>query len=172
MGNSKISELKRTLGMGARANKYRVTIVGVGGGPNGPMVDTLAKATAIPSRSTHEVEIWNQGKLTVIAGDADFSGTWNVTFMDTEDHSLRGQFIDWMEFIDSVAANSRGASDHSSYMSVGILQQLSTIDNSVTATYTFSDIWPKSISDSALSDDSSDMIEFSVEFNFTSWAKS
>jgi len=172
MGNSKISQLKNTLGMGARANKYRVIINGVGGGPSGPMVDTLAKSTAIPGRSFHEVEIWNQGRLTVIAGDADFSGTWTVTFMDTEDHSLRGQFIDWMEFIDSVANNSRGAGDHSSYMTTAMVQQLSTIDNGVMATYTFEDIWPKSISDSSLSDDGTDMIEFSVEFNFTSWAKS
>lgn len=171
MGSSVINTLKQTLGMGARANKYRIIINGVGGGPSGPMVDTLAKSTTIPSRSFHEVEIWNQGKLTVIAGDADFSGTWSVTFMDTEDHALRGQFLQWMEFMDSVTKNSRGASDHSSYMTTAELNQLSTIDNKITATYIFEDLWPKNISDSTLSDDSTDILEFSVEFNFTSWAK-
>jgi hypothetical protein len=57
-------------------------------------------------------------------------------------------------------------------MTTAMVQQLSTIDNGVTATYTFEDVWPKSISDSSLSDDGTDMIEFSVEFNFTSWSKS
>jgi hypothetical protein len=171
MSSSKIDALKSTLGMGARANKYRVIINGVGGGPTGPMVDTLTKNASIPGRSFAEVEIWNQGKLTVIAGDAQFTDTWSVTFMDTEDHTLRGQFIAWMEFIDSVATNSRGAGAHSDYMTTAELQQLSTIDNACTATYKFEDLWPKSISDSTVSDDSSDMIEFTVEFNYTSWAK-
>jgi len=171
MGSSKISSLKSTLGFGARANKYRVIINSVGGGPVGPIVDTLTKSASIPGRSFNEVEIWNQGRLTVVAGDADFSGTWNVTFMDTEDHTMRGKFIDWMEFIDSVKDHARGAADHSSYMTTAELHQLSTVDNASMAVYKFEDLWPKSISDTTMSDDSSDLIEFSVEFNFTFWSK-
>jgi len=105
-----------------------------------------------------------------MAGEADFSGTWSITFMDDENHTLRRQFINWLEFIDSVQKNARDASDHSSYMSTGRVMQLSTIDNSITATYIFEDIWPKSISDSSLSDESSDILEFSVEMNYSSWS--
>jgi len=170
MGNSKIDTLKATLGMGARANKYRVIINGVGGGPSGPMVDTLAKNTAIPSRAINDIEIWDQGRLTTIAGAADFSGTWTVTFMDTQDHTLRKQFIAWMEFIDSAVNHDRGTPDNTTYMSTGQVHQLNTTDNSATVIYQFEDIWPKSISDSSLDDSSQDLIEFSVEFNFTTWA--
>lgn len=169
MGSGKIDILKNTLGMGARANKYRIIINGVGGGPSGSKADTLAVSTTIPGRAFHDIEVWNQGRLTTIAGDADFSGTWSVTFMDTQDHSLRKEFIAWMEFIDSATKHDREAGDHSSYMTTAEVQQLSTVDNSTTATYTFQDVWPKSISDSSLGDASSEMVEFTVEFNFTTW---
>jgi len=166
-----IDELKSTLGMGARANKYRVIINGVAGGPSGPEVDTLTKSASVPGRSFNEIEVWNQGRLTVIAGEADFGGTWSVTFMDDEKHTLRGKFIAWMEFIDSVAKHSSDASSHEDYVTTSELHQLSTVDNKPTAKYKFNDIWPKSISDSAMSDESSEMIEFTVEFNYTSWEK-
>jgi len=169
MSSGKIDALKAALGMGARSNKYRVIINGVGGGPTGSIVDTLAKNTIIPARSFNDVEIWNQGRLTTIAGSADFSGTWSITFIDKEDHHLRKKFIAWMEFIDSVANHSKEAPDHSSYMTSGEVHQLSTIDNSSKAIYTFEDIWPKSISDSSVADDSTDLIEFTVEFNYSSW---
>lgn len=173
MGSSQIDALKTTLGIGARANKYRVTINGTGTNfAFGEEADLLCKSASIPGRSFADIEVWNQGRLTVVAGDAQFDGTWNVTFMDTEEHKIRTQFIDWMEYIDSAVNHTRGAVDHSSYMNDAILEQLSTIDNSVTATYTLLDVYPKSISDSSLSDDSSDLVEFSVEFNFTSWVKS
>ena len=173
MGNSQIDSLKKTLGMGARANKYRVTINGTGTSfAFGEEADLLCKSASIPGRSFADIEVWNQGRLTIVAGDAQFDGTWTVTFMDTEDHKIRSQFIDWMEYIDSVVNHSRGAVDHNSYMNEAKLQQLSTYDNSVKATYTLLDVYPRSLSDSSMSDDSSDLLEFSVEFNYSSWVKS
>jgi hypothetical protein len=167
-----IDELLGTLGMGARANKYMVNINSIEAIFDiGSMGNILAKSTTIPGRSFNEVSIWNQGRLTTIAGDADYSGTWSVTFRDTEDHELRSIFINWMEFIGNVTTHEREATSHNAYMSTAQVSQLSTIDNSVTATYEFYDIWPKSISDSSLSDDAQDMIEFTIEFNFTSWTK-
>jgi len=167
-----INELLDTLGMGARSNKYMVNINGLGKKFEvGKMGDTLAKSTTIPGRSFNEVSIWNQGRLTTIAGDPDYSGTWSVTFRDTEEHKLRTIFIDWMEFIGTVQRNAREANSHNDYMTTSQVSQLSTVDNSVTATYEFYDIWPKSISDSSLSDDAQDMLEFTVEFNFSSWSK-
>jgi len=172
MANSEIDKLKNTLGMGARANKYRVIINGDGKRFSfGEEADILCKSASIPSRSFAEIEIWNQGKLTVVAGDASYGDTWSVTFLDTEDHQMRTQFNEWMEFIDSVNTNARGANNHDEYMSTAVLQQLSTVDNSVTAEYTFYDIWPKNMSESALSDDSQELIEFSIEFNYTTWEK-
>lgn len=170
--SSVINSLKNTLGIGSRANKYRVIINGVGGGPSGEYIDVLAKSTSIPTRSIADIEVWNQGRLTVIAGDVSFDGTWSVTFLDAEDHFLRKKFIAWMEYIDSAIKHNREATDHSSYMSTAKLQQLSTIDNKPTASYNFEDIYPKSISDSTLDDSNSEMIEFTVEFNYSSWSVS
>ena len=170
MANSAITSLKSTLGMGARANKYRVNIAG-SGGVTGPFVDILCKSTAIPGRAFHDIAVWNQGRLVNIAGDADFSGTWSCTFMDDEAHTLRGAVIAWMEEIDSSASHSRGVGGHADYMKTATLDQLSTIDNSPTATYIFEDIWPKSISDSSLDDSNGDLIEFTVEFEYTEWVK-
>lgn len=166
-----LEDLKSTLGLGARANKYKIILNGVGGGPEGAMVDTLAKSTAIPSRSFADIEIWYQGRLVTVAGEAQYSDAWSITFMDDEKHTLRGKFNDWMEFIDSVANNSRDANTHNSYMTIGKVQQLSTVDNSITAEYEFSNVYPKNMSDSALADDSADLIEFSVEFNYSYWTK-
>ena len=170
MGNSVIEELKSTLGFGARTNKYRIIINGVGGGPSGSIIDVFAKNTTIPGRSFPDIEVWNQGRLTVIAGDASFEGTWSVTFMDSEEHKLRKQFIAWMEYIDSPLNHSRDASGHPDYMTTSKVQQLSTIDNSLKVTYKFEDIYPKSISESNLSDETSDILEFTVEFNYSSWS--
>jgi len=172
MGNSQIQLLKKTLGIGARSNKYRVTING--NGKNfavGEMGDILCKNTTLPGRSFADIEVWNQGRLTVVAGDAQYDGTWSCTFLDDEYHKLRTMFINWMEFIDSVVNHSREAVDHSSYMNDAILEQLSTVDNNTTAKYILFDVYPKSLSDSTYSDDSQDLIEFTVEFNFSSWTK-
>ena len=170
MSNSAITGLKTTLGMGARANKYRVDISG-SGGVRGAFVDVLCKSTAIPARAFNDIAVWNQGRLVNIAGDVDFSGTWSCTFIDDENHSLRGAVLAWMEQIDSSKTHSRRVSAHNDYMKTAILQQLSTIDNTPTATYVFEDVWPKSISDSSLDDSNGDLIEFTVEFEYSSWAK-
>jgi len=171
MGCSAINILKNTLGMGARTNKFKVIISGRGGGPSGNNVDVLAVSASIPSRSFTEIPIWNQGRLTAIAGAADFGNTWSVTFMDDESHSLRGQFLAWMEFIDSVANHARASGSHSAYMGTAQMQQLSTITNATVATYKFEDVWPKSISDSSMDESNSAMVTFSVDFNCTSWSK-
>ena len=172
MGNSQIQKLKTTLGIGARANKYRVTINGTGSSFSpGEFGDILCKSTSLPGRSFADIEVWNQGRLTVVAGDAQYDSTWSCTFLDNENHELRNIFIDWMEYIDSVVNHSREAVDHSSYMNDAILEQLSTVDAEPTATYTLYDVYPKSLSDTSYSNDSQDLVEFSVEFNFSSWKK-
>jgi hypothetical protein len=167
---SNLNKLKNALGIGARANRYQVLINSTGKHfAFGEEADLLCKSTTIPGRSFADIEVWHKGRLTTIAGDAQYDGTWSCTFLDTEDHTLRKRFIDWMEYIDSVNKHSRTTPDNDSYMSSAVLHQLSTINNNVTSTYKFYDIYPKSISDSSLSDDSSELIEFTIEFNYSSW---
>ena len=168
---SVLSDLKQALGIGARTNRYRVIIDGVLGGPSGNVVNTLAKETTIPEVSFNDIEVWGQGKLVTVAGDISYSGTWRVTFYDDEKHTLRGKFLKWMIAIDNAFKNDSEASSHSDYMTTAKIQQLSTIDNSVKVTYEFQDIWPKHISGGTMSDDTPGLLEFTVEFNYSTWKR-
>lgn len=169
--SSVIDSLKTTLGLGARANKYRIIINPKGGGPSGAFVDTLAKNTTIPARGFADISLYVQGRLINIAGEAEYDGTWSVTFMDTQEHTLRGKFNDWMNFIDNYATHNRGATDHNSYMGTATVQQLNTATNEPTASYELYNLYPKSMSEISLSDDSQELVEFTVDFNYSHWTK-
>lgn len=169
MASNTLQNMKNMLGMGARANKYRITLSGLQG-VDDLMVDTFARSTEIPGRSFSEIDVWDQGRKTTILGNASFDGTWSVVFIDTEDHSLRRKFLDWMEYMDSVIKNSKTATSHVDYMTTSMVEQLSTIDNVITATYVFENVFPRSISSSSVSDENSSLIEFTVEFNYSSWS--
>ena len=168
-----INELKRTLGVGARANRYRVIIPSKGNGPDSSLINILVKGASFPSRSFADIDIFVQGKKITIAGEAQYDGTWTLTFLDTEDHSLRGAFNNWMTYIDNINANNREAQEATDYMTDGAkIQQLSTVDNSVKAEYSFFNLYPKSISEITVADDNEGLVEFTVEFNYSYWIKS
>jgi len=167
----KLDDLKKTLGMGARSNKYKIILSSPSGGPDGEEINTLAKSTTIPGRSFNDIQVWYQGRLITVAGDAQYDSTWSVTFLDDEKHSLRTKFNNWMEFIDSVKNDKRISTDNPSYMTSVKLSQLSSVTGYPTATYELYDVYPKSMSDISFSDDNSSLIEFTIEFNFSYWEK-
>jgi hypothetical protein len=164
-----IQSLKSTLGMGARTNKYRIILNAPGGGPTGPSVDILAKSATMPGRGFADVQVWVQGRELTVAGDATYDGTWSCTFMDTEDHMLRNKFIAWMDYIDSFDGHTRGASSAPDYMTEITIQQLSTIDNSMKAECKLQNAYVKNISEITYSDETSGVIEFTAEFNYSHW---
>jgi len=172
---SKLRHLKYTLGMGARTNKYDINIASPLG-DTGDMFNTLAKSVNLPGKSFADIEVHIQGKLITVAGDTQYDGTLSITFMDTEEHKVRTAIIDWMNFIDDTTSNSRGATDHSSYMSHCIIRQLNDRLNTdgsrqATASYRINNIYPKSISEIQYSNETSGILEFTVDFNFSSWEK-
>lgn len=169
-GDKTLSTLKSRLGLGARTNKYKVLINPIAGG-SAEMLNTLVKSASIPSRSFTDVQVIIQGKPITIAGEAQYEGSWSVTFYDTQDHDIRSAIIAWMDYIDDFNSVTRGASNASSYLTTAAVQQLDTSNNNVTAEYTLYNVYPKSISDTQLSDDSTGLVEFSVDFSFSSWRK-
>jgi len=174
MANSKLNELKNTLGMGARVNKYKVMLAAPVGPNDDVKIDVLCKGSSIPAKTIGQIEVWNQGRKVIIAGDAQFENAWSLTFWDDQTLSLRKSFDDWLLFIDNFDEHSRGLSDdHNSYMtSAAKVQQLSTIDNSVTAEYTFYNMWPTGISSIDLADESIDTLaEFTVDFAFSHFVR-
>jgi len=169
MANSTIQNLKNTLGIGARSNRYKLILNSKGGGPGNNIVNTLVKGANIPGKEFADVEVYVQGKKLTIAGETLFTGTWDLTFVDTEQHTLRKAFLAWMNFIDDFNTNNRSASSAPSYMTDAVLQQLSTKDNSPMATYTIYDLYPKALSESTYSDDTEGLLEFTVTFNYSHW---
>lgn len=165
-----INELKHTLGWGARANKYKVIMNGKAGVDNF-MVNTFVKSATMPGRAFADVEVWVQGRAITIAGDAVYDGTWTLTFIDTEEHTLRKQFLAWMDYIDSFSAHDRGVGAAADYMTEATIQQLGGASQEVKASYILKDVYPKSISEISMSDESSALTEFSVEFNYSHWVE-
>lgn len=168
-----LQELKETLKMGARGNKYKVMLAAPVGPTDDFLVDTIAKGGAIPAKTMGQIEIWTQGRKLVVAGDATYENAWALTFWNTQELALRKGFDEWMNYIDDMDKHSRGATEHNSYMTDGgKIQQLNTSDNSVTATYQFYNMWPTGISAIEMADDQQDTItEFTVDFAYSHWVR-
>ena len=173
MASSKLQQLKNTLGMGARGNKYRVMLAAPTGPTSDRLIDTLAKGGAIPAKTIGTIEVSTQGRKILLAGDATFENTWTLNFWNTQDMALRNDFDKWLLYIDDMEAHSRGAEDSNSYMSeTAQIHQLSTTDNSVMAVYEFRNLWPTGISAIELADDQQDTItEFTVDFAYSHWIR-
>ena len=168
-----LEDLKTTLGMGARVNKYKVMLAAPVGPTDDALIDTVCKGGAIPAKTMGQIEIMTQGRKLVVAGDATFENSWTLSFYSTQDHALKNKFDDWLIFIDDMQEHKRGATDHNSYMTDGAkIEQLNTSDNSVTATYKFYNMWPVSMSAIEMADESIDTIaEFEIEFAYSHWVK-
>jgi len=173
MASSKLQELKTTLAMGARGNKYKIMLSAPVGPTDDVLIDTVCKGGSIPAKTIGQIEIWTQGRKLVVAGDATYENAWNLTFWNTQDMALRNAFDKWLMFIDNMEEHSRGATDHVSYMTeTAKVQQLNTSSNEPTATYEFRNLWPTGISAIDLADDQQDTItEFSVDFAYSHWVR-
>lgn len=168
-----LQELKETLKMGARGNKYKIMLAAPVGPTDDFLIDTVGKGGSIPAKTMGQVEIWTQGRKLVVAGDATYENTWALTFWNTQDLALRKGFDDWLLYIDNMETHSRGATTHNDYMTDGgKIQQLNTSDNSVMATYEFYNMWPTGISAIEMADDQQDTItEFTVDFAYSHWVR-
>jgi len=174
--STKIKELKSTLGIGARANQFRIMIAAPAGISDGPdddnNIDTLCKGTSIPGKTMGEIEVVARGtRKFMLPSVEDFDRTWTLTFYSTEGHDLYKKFDNWIKYLDSTKANGRGTGDTNAMMTDGArVEQLSSVDGSVTATFEFYDMWPKSISSIEMGNSSSDEIEeFTVDMTFSYW---
>jgi len=173
MASSKLQELKTTLSMGARGNKYKVMLSAPIGPTNDLLIDTVCKGGSIPAKTIGQIEIWTQGRKLVVAGDATYENAWNLTFWNTQDLALRQSFDDWLVYIDDMENHMRGANDHFEYMTESAkIQQLNTSSNEPMATYEFRNLWPTGISAIDMADDQQDTItEFSVDFAYSHWVR-
>lgn len=154
-------------GGGARPNKYHVFI---SGGMLALLdnLDVLAKATSFPGKTIGEVPVYAPGgRKVVLQGDTEFEQTWEVTFYETNTHTVRTIIISWMNMLDNYANATHTETDGSS----AIVSQLNA-SGLPTANYIFHNVWPKSIDSIELADDAANqIIETKVTFAFDYWEK-
>lgn len=177
-------------GGGARPNLFEVNIPTLPAAAAGADWDAetfqfLCKTAALPASNVTPIEVPFRGRVLKVAGDRTFD-VWTVTVINDEDFKLRSAFELWMNGI-SKLDNNTGATNPSSYMTNAIVHQLGRgADNGRFATsnsdiaggsaitplrtYMFYDIFPTSISEIALSYDTTDTIEeYTVEFQVQYW---
>ena len=159
--------LKARLGLGARANKYLITM----NYADAVSVDALAKAATLPDATMGTVEVWNKGRKLMVAGDAAYSNTWDVTFYNDELLTLKKIFETEMTRIDSFDVDTRSVITNAEYMTDITVSQLSAT-NIPTATYQLRNAFPTAISAVDLADDAADTIsELTVTFTYSHWVR-
>ena len=168
--SNKITELKKYIGAGARANKYRVYISfpSVLSIPSTVLnsLPVLCKSTSFPSKTIGQIEVFNQGRKLVLPGDTQYQNNWNCTFYNTEEHNIRRAFFEWMKACDHFQANSHSGVP-AELMITMIIAQLDS-DQNETAFYEFHNVFPSEIAEIQVSADQNDQVqEFDVTFTFT-----
>lgn len=167
---NKVTELKKVIGAGARANKYRVYLTF----PSPVAIDStvtqslpiLCKATAFPSKTIGMIEVYNQGRKLVLPGDTQYQNSWNCTFYNTEEHNIRRAFFKWMKACDHFQANSHSGVPAELMITVKVAQLDS--DANETAYYEFHNVFPSEISEIQMAADQNDQVEeYDVTFAFT-----
>lgn len=159
-----LETLKSTLGLGARANKFRVSLP-----YGGTDMDVLAKASSLPDVTLGTIEVWHKGRKMLVAGEAQYSGTWDVTFYNTDTMDIRQIFIDEIDKIDSYATEIKSVTSNLDYMKDLEVSQLDSQDQ-VTKTYRLYNAYPTVISSVEYGSDTADTItEFTVTFAYSHW---
>lgn len=180
-----ISALKTAVGIGARANLFRVSLTwpsGVSstaitaannklGGATGTetKANLLCKTAALPGMSVGIIEVPTRaGRRIKIPGDRSFTD-WTVTFISDENHDVRKAFKDWQENIKTANYESesiRPNNTTSDYVSDLNVYQLNSAGG-VIRTYKLFDCFPTDVGAIDLSFDSTDSIsEFTVTFQY------
>ena len=159
-----LETLKSTLGLGARANKFRVQL-----SYGGSDMDVLAKATSLPDVTLGTVEVWYKGRKMLVAGEAQYAGTWDVTFYNTAEMDLRQVFIKEIERIDSYVTEVKSVTSNLEYMKDLYVSQLDS-QNQPTKTYTLHNAYPTVVSSVEYGSDTADTItDFTVTFAYSHW---
>lgn len=167
MAINMIDNLRQALVEGMRSTKYEIQILNplAGSMQNATL---LAKATSFPAKTLNYVEVWTQGRKHLIQGDTEFEHEWTVSFFDNEQHSLRNDFLLWMEALDDPIKNT----SQKDYEGSALVLQLAQKDNTSQASYSFHKLWPKTVGAIELADEGTNVISsFDVTFAFDYWEK-
>ena len=183
MAFSSIADLKTTLGLGARANLFEVSLafpIALTGnatdgsawqGPDqtsitGTNVNILVKAAQVPAFTVGTIEVpYKAGRRIKIPGDRTFAD-WTITVINDENHTARRAFTAWIDMISKGNYNSATKSSVKNYYTDLTVTQLKGSGNAVRV-YKLLDAFPTDVSGVDLSMDSTDTLsEFTVNFQY------
>ena len=183
MAFSSITDLRRDLGLGARANLFEVNLsfpVALAGnatdgsawqGPSSTEITTtnvniLVKAAQVPAFTVGVIEVpYKAGRRIKIPGDRTFAD-WTVTVINDEKHVARRAFTAWIDMISKGNYNSASKSSTKNYYTDLTVTQLKGSGNAVRV-YKLHTAFPTDVSGVDLSMDSTDTLsEFTVNFQY------
>jgi len=167
----KITDFKSKMsGGGTRSNLFEVELAF----PSAVAVDSvtldksrfLVKAAALPSSNITPLSVAFRGRQLILAGDRTFE-TWTITVINDTDFSIRSAFEKWANYINRLSDNT-GSTDPATYQADAFVHQLSR-DGSILRSYHFYDLFPSNISTIALSYDTENIEEFTIEMQVHWW---
>lgn len=101
-----ISDLMSVINSGARSNKYRVYVPMFDS--LGDELDILVQTASLPGKSLTPTEVVVKGRKCYLRGEMSFDGTWEMSFLNTEDMKERNYFLSWIDEIANTNMNSQG----------------------------------------------------------------
>lgn len=159
-----VNDLKSNTGAFARAYLFNVYFdsapVPIQGGEN--QVAYLVRSSSLPESTIDPIEVPWQGQTYKIGSTHTFS-EWECTFNVDMAANVRRQMEAWMHQIHEPSSNLQGIPD--AYFGSVRLELLSVAAVPVMQ-YVLHQAWPSSIGALELAQDSKDVAQFSVTFNY------
>ena len=170
---NRISEIKAKIGAGARPNKYRVYItfpqnLDVGSTNLENDAAILCKGSSVPDKTIGTIEVFNQGRKYNLPGDTTFTGTWQCTIYNTEEHNLRRAFLAWQKALDHAQTGTH-TGNPSSLQTTMRVAQLDSAENE-TVVYEMHNVYPTQVDTIAFDASTNDTVEeYGVTFSYSDW---
>lgn len=128
------------------------------------LLSAWARSTTLPAYKLEQKDIDFQGQKIRFAGPAEFEGSWSVTFLLDETHSLRHAILGWMQ--SAYDANKMHHSAPADYKRNNVKVEQVTKNGQTVSTYNFVGVFPKQVNEVSLDQSSVDPATFEVTFSY------
>lgn len=159
LGNAAVSIMRPT-GEPQRAYLWEVVVLGQGG----EHVTHYAQSANLPTFSVTNMRRKYQGVNYNVPGQVTTPGVFRVTFWDDQNLTVHRFFMEWHRIMADASANRRVSPN---LFKRGMrLDFRDTTDLLINQSFNFSGCYPMEVGGATVSYDSSDILNFDVEFAF------
>lgn len=137
------------------------------------LLSAFARTTKLPGYKLAMLPIAYAGMEYRISGVAEFEGTWDITFLLDEQHTLRQRMLLWMQRAHNAndlrisAPSNYKANTNYSDIGAGAVKVFQLTKNGETiSTYNFVGAFPKEVGDIELNHDADKPSEMTVTFSY------